>query len=292
MKSFALMMLSCASTALAAVSCSGADQTVADNQKIEDDRSTQAQIGAISDEKASETAEVAHRKVSLETRPVTIDDLVEILGPVSFKEADNALIVTPREEQPNGDFFFIPPSGATPNDYRNLAHFVAGKGWNATIFDPSIDVSDLEAIHNVDGCHVFGTVGQRSKELIDFGMANRGSVDGLLLVAFALAEGDVYKKKLPIAIIAGGQDGVIPFQAIGSQRTQWPGQTYILTIQEANHAGYYEGERFEGDGEALVPAAQQRLILGEIAANMTDRFCLTRKSRIAEEERNNTRELD
>ena len=91
-------------------------------------------------------------------------------------------------------------------------------------------------------------------------------------------------------MILGGQDGVRPPETKNEQVLQWPGQTYFLTVNEANHSGYYEGRTFENDGEALVEPDQQRLILGELAARMTGRFCRTRDKELSDGARKGARE--
>ena len=234
-------------------------------------------------------------------RLVTIDDLKDTLLPVVFTPTENGLRAAPtldvseddggEGEGPKGviregRLAFWVPEGTQAEDYRNFAHFAAGKGWSVHVLNGDASLDDFDAEHEEATCTVLGAVGPRQgRALLEYGMERMGSVDGLLLAGFIYEDDARFKKRLPIAVISGGEDGVAPCDEVTGQYKQWPGQTYFLTIDEANHGGYYEGRTFENDGEARVPPLQQRLILGEIAAKMTDRFCRTRESRLADEKR-------
>ena len=222
---------------------------------------------------------------------VTIDDIKDTLRPVEFVDLANGVRATPTQADVIGRLTFVVPKGVDADGYKNFAHIVAGNGFEAHILDGDTELSAFDGAHVEDSCTVIGTIGDRAKGLIDYGMAHRGRVDGVVIAAFAFDDPETdYTKRLPIAVILGGQDGVRPPETKNEQVLQWPGQTYFLTVNEANHSGYYEGRTFENDGEALVEPDQQRLILGELAARMTGRFCRTRDKELSDGARKGARE--
>ena len=220
--------------------------------------------------------------------PVNIDDL-DHLAPVTFTETETGFRATPREGTPQGDYTFIVPDGASLDGYLNFARVIAGLGWQIDLVNTVSD-RDLEAFAAPDRCSIFGSLGGRSGGVLDFGYERRETVDGVILTAF-LREDDVpYKKKLPIVLIVGGLDGVVPFEKVSAQYPIYPAQTYLLTLREANHGNYFDGAVFAGDGAPIVSADHQRLMLAEVTANMLDRLCLSRETRKADEARRLLRE--
>ncbi|MEL6359803.1 MAG: alpha/beta hydrolase [Pseudomonadota bacterium] len=256
-----------------------------------------AEVTEVTDE-ASENADVTDEEVAEagddgeeEKKPklVTIDDITH-LQPVVFNETSVGLEVTPEEGEPKGRLAFVLPDGVSADNYRNFGQFIAGEGWRVHIIDNEKNMSVLNTEHTKDECTIIGSIGDKSYEVMKYGYVRRESVDGAILVGFLKQSEEIYKKKLPIVLIAGGKDNIAPYSTISKQYPEYPAQTYLLTINEANHGGYYDGQTFEGDGEARVPASQQRLILGEVVSNMIDRLCLSRETRYADEARKAARE--
>ncbi|MEO1014889.1 MAG: hypothetical protein AAFX08_06830 [Pseudomonadota bacterium] len=220
---------------------------------------------------------------------VRIEDL-DFLKEVTFSEETYGLRASPATEEPEGRLAFVLPEGAGVETYKGFAQFIGGKGWGVDILHSGTDAAGLETFANKDECTIVGTVGDGGMDVLDFGYERRETVDGAILVGFVRPDDTPYKKKLPIVLISGGQDKIATYASMAAQYPIYPAQTYLLTIREANHSGYYDDATFDGDGRAMVTPAHQRLILGETVANMLDRLCLTRETRLAEEAREAARE--
>jgi len=229
------------------------------------------------------TRERPSEKPATAPKSITIDD-VEGLSEVEFAPVDGGMRAAPKDADPEGFLAFVLPDGVVAAKYKNFAQFVAGKGWGVYLIEDG-QTALLDGEHSPERCTIVGGVGETARAALKFGFERRDTVDGAIVAGLLLNANESYKKRFPIAIVAGGRDGVAPRSAAASQYPQYPSQSYLLTIQEANHAGYYEDRTFDGDGEALVSARQQRLILGEVTSNMVGRFCLTRETRLAEASR-------
>ncbi len=224
---------------------------------------------------------------------ITIDDL-DFLGPVEFTTTEFGLRATPVGEAPDYSIAFLLPEGAYAENYKNFAQFIAGKGNGVYVINGGVSPSVFDNEHNEESCTLVGGIAAGAYEALKYGYDRLESVDGAILVGFALDnEKEQFKKRMQLVLVAGGQDGVTPYEKAAGQFSQFPSQTYLMTVKEANHSNYFDdAQNFPADGEALVPWRQQRLILGEVTSNMMDRLCRTRERRIADAERKAAREAE
>ena len=205
---------------------------------------------------------------------------------------DPAIVPSLVNDQPQeGSLFFFLDKGVDPKSYLPAAGIAAEFGWTVRIFDPKVKLSELESHYTEDACTVVGGLGKKGADVFEYGFERRhDGVDGAIVVAAYFQEDKVFKGKYPATTVVGSEDNIVTFSDVASQKTVYPSQTYLQTIQGGNHAGFYPGQKFDGDGEATLTIEEQISSIGGIFNGRMDRFCETRRRNIAEAEREAARE--
>ena len=221
-------------------------------------------------------------KQSIEARaiPSTYDG-------VQMKLIGSVLSATNSEKDADGVLHFLLEGGVDPALYAPMAQAAADYGWDIFIYGDAKTLL-LKDKYDLESCVVVGGIGDIGADVFAYGFDRRHEgVDGGIMVAGVFNEDKVkeYKGKYSAATIVASNDGVATPDQVKNQHYIYPSQTYFLTINGGNHAGFYPGKSFEGDGEAEYPAEEQLDTLGKIIHARLDRFCKTRIKKIAEEKR-------
>lgn len=201
------------------------------------------------------------------------------------------VIAAPQDRELRGTFFFFVANGVMPEDYAPMAAAAAVDGWQIEVFPADYKLRTLSDSFSPERCTVIGGLASAGDKVFEYGFDRRhDGVDGGIVVATRLTGEHEYKGEFAAATIVASEDGIVPPKDVADQSDLYPSQSYFLTINGGNHAGFHPGLQFDGDGEADISADEQLDILGKIVQGRMARFCQTRERRILEEAREAARE--
>lgn len=177
------------------------------------------------------------------------------------------------EPAPAG-LILYPGAGVEPAAYAPLAADIAEAGYLVTIqraplglaiLDSDMALASIEAFGEVDAWAVGG-------HSLGGAMAARfasesGQVDGLVFLA-AYPEGglDLSDSGLDVLSIYGNRDLLATPEDVLSAEPQLPSGTDFVLVDGGNHAQFGSYGRQPRDGEASIPASEQRRLIVEAVA--------------------------
>lgn len=211
---------------------------------------------------------------------------------VEVKLIGSVLSATHVDKEAAGILHFLLEKGVDPALYAPMAQAAADYGWDIFVYGDS-DTRLLKDKYTLERCVVVGGVGKAGADVFAYGFERRHEgIDGGIIVAGLFDEnsGDEFKGDFSAATIVASNDRLVPPNSVKNQHRIYPSQTYFLTINGGNHAGFYPGLSFDEDDDAEYPAEEQLDTLGKIIHGRLDRFCQTRLKKIAEAERKAARE--
>ncbi len=206
---------------------------------------------------------------------------------VDMKLIGSVLSARHSEKEPEGVLHFLLDKGVDPALYAPMAEAAASYGWEIFVHGDG-ETRLLKDKYTLERCVVVGGVGKAGASVFAYGFERRHKgIDGGIMVAGLFDEKteDEFKGEFSAATIVASNDGLVPPDSVKNQHRIYPSQTYFLTINGGNHAGFYPGLSFDNDGDAEYPAEEQLDTLGKIIHGRLDRFCQTRLKKIAEAER-------
>lgn len=172
-----------------------------------------------------------------------------------------------------------PGAGVEPAAYAPLAVEIAEAGFFVTIQQAPLGLAILDsdmAQVSLDSYPDIGTwaVGGHS---LGGAMAARfasqsSEIDGLVLLASYPESGlDLTDSGLDVISIYGDRDLLATPDDVVGARPQLPGDTEFVLVEGGNHAQFGSYGRQPRDGEASIPASEQRAIVAEaIVEFLTD----------------------
>ncbi len=206
-------------------------------------------------------------------------------------DANGVLFAKHLDKRAQGVLHFLLERGLASESYEPAARVIADQGWQVYIYGGDPEIGVLDEKYSKDACVVIGGLGDIGAEVFQYGFERRhDGVDGGIVVATIFNDIEEYKGKFSAATIVASEDAIVTPEAVANQARVYPSQSYYLTINGGNHAGFYPGQSFERDGAAEFDAEEQLDTLGQILRGRMSRFCQTREKRIAEAARKAARE--
>jgi len=180
---------------------------------------------------------------------------------VTLTDAGSAWVLAPESGESDSGLVFIPGAKVEPVAYAATFAGTVEEGATVVITKPTLNLAffDLRPLSTFTGLvpgvdewsvggHSLG--GVRACQLAE-------GTEGLVLLASYCAN-DLSDSGLPVLSISGSEDGLSTPQKIDDAAHLLPADTVYVVIEGGNHAGFGAYGAQDGDGEATIPAEDQR----------------------------------